>query len=247
MEELMRIPRAYIEAELSTGAQLVLSDEVHNHLVKVLRMRVEQQLVLFNGDGSDYLARLTEVEKRRSSVVIESAEKRQNESPLRIEIGQGLSRGERMDFAIQKGTELGVSQITPLFTERSEVKLNAERQAKRTKHWQQVALSACEQSYRATLPVINEPLPLGDWLESCEAELKLVLSPHTEPLILGDLERPSSVALLIGPEGGLEDSEVALAMELGFKPWLLGPRVLRTETAPIAAAAVLHYLWGDFS
>ena len=243
----MRIPRAYIEAELQVGTELSLPDEVHNHLVKVLRMRVEQQLVLFNGDGSDYLAKLTEVEKRRSSVVVESAEARTNESPLRIQIGQGLSRGERMDFAIQKATELGVSEINPLFTERSEVRLNPERQAKRTKHWQQVAISACEQSYRAVLPNITEPELLNDWLIRCDAELKLVLSPHTEPLLLGDLERPSSVALLIGPEGGLEDSEVEQAIAAGFRPWLLGPRVLRTETAPVAAAAVLHYLWGDFS
>ena len=243
----MRIPRAFVEAKLSIGAQIALPEEVHNHLVKVLRMRVDQQLVLFNGDGSDYLARLTEVEKRRSSVSIESADLRTNESPLRIEIGQGLSRGERMDFAIQKATELGVSGITPLFTERSEVRLNAERQAKRTKHWQQVAISACEQSYRATLPSIGEPQLLSDWLQNCDAELKLVLSPHSEPLVLGELQRPSSVALLIGPEGGLEESEVEQAIAAGFHPWLLGPRVLRTETAPVAAAAVLHYLWGDFS
>lgn len=243
----MRIPRAFVEAKLSVGAQMALPEEVHNHLVKVLRMRVDQQLVLFNGDGSDYLARLTEVEKRRSSVSIESADLRTNESPLRIEIGQGLSRGERMDFAIQKATELGVSGITPLFTERSEVRLTAERQAKRTKHWQQVAISACEQSYRATLPSIGEPQLLSDWLLNCDAELKLVLSPHTEPLVLAELQRPSSVALLIGPEGGLEESEVEQAIAAGFHPWLLGPRVLRTETAPVAAAAVLHYLWGDFS
>lgn len=243
----MRIPRAFVEAKLSVGAQMALPEEVHNHLVKVLRMRVDQQLVLFNGDGNDYLARLTEVEKRRSVVSIESAEERTNESPLRIEIGQGLSRGERMDFAIQKATELGVRAITPLFTERSEVRLNAERQAKRTKHWQQVAISACEQSYRATLPSIAEPQLLSDWLISCDAELKLVLSPHTEPLVLGELQRPKSVALLIGPEGGLEESEVEQAIAAGFHPWLLGPRVLRTETAPVAAAAVLHYLWGDFS
>ncbi|HSG02822.1 MAG TPA: 16S rRNA (uracil(1498)-N(3))-methyltransferase [Marinobacterium sp.] len=243
----MRIPRAYVEAKLNVGAQFALPDEVHNHLIKVLRMKTDQPLVLFNGDGNDYMARLTEVEKRHSAAMIESAQERTNESPLRIEIGQGLSRGERMDFAIQKATELGVSQITPLFTERSEVRLNAERQAKRTKHWQQVSISACEQSYRATLPSIAEPILLSDWLRSCHAELKLVLSPHTEPLVLGELSRPNSVALLIGPEGGLEEAEVTLAIEHGFHPWLLGPRVLRTETAPVAAAAVLHYLWGDFS
>ena len=243
----MRIPRAFVEFELSVGAELTLSDDVHNHLVKVLRMRVDQPLTLFNGDGCDYLARLTEVEKRRSTALVESVEPRLNESPLQIEIGQGLSRGERMDFAIQKATELGVCKISPLFTERSEVRLNAERQAKRTKHWQQIAVSACEQSYRATLPQIAEPQPLAQWLAHCDADLKLVLSPHTEPLVLGELDAPRTVALLIGPEGGLEESEVEQARAVGFHPWLLGPRVLRTETAPVAAAAVLHYLWGDFS
>ena len=242
----MRIPRAYIEATLSVGANMALPDAVHNHLVKVLRMRVDQPLVLFNGDGRDYCARLIEVEKRQSSVVVESSEIRTNESPLSIEIGQGLSRGERMDFAIQKATELGVQRISPLFTERSEVRLSTERQSKRTKHWQQIAISACEQSYRATLPQIAEPQTLRDWVNNCQADLKLVLSPHTDPLVLGELERPQSVALLIGPEGGLEPHEVELAAAQGFQPWLLGPRVLRTETAPVAAAAVLHYLWGDF-
>lgn len=242
----MRIPRAYIDSVLEVGITMPLPEQVHNHLVKVLRLRAEQQLVLFNGDGHDYFAQLIDVEKRHSSVIVKSREPRANESPLTIEIGQGLSRGERMDFAIQKATELGVKRITPLFTERSEVRLSAERQVKRTKHWQQIAISACEQSYRAVLPEILEPHTLMDWLSSCQADLKLVLSPHTEPLVLGELEQPSSVALLIGPEGGLDEQEVEQAIEQGFHPWLLGPRVLRTETAPVAAAAVLNYLWGDF-
>ncbi|QJD71943.1 16S rRNA (uracil(1498)-N(3))-methyltransferase [Marinobacterium sp. LSUCC0821] len=243
----MRIPRAYIESTLAVGSDLELPEGTHNHLVKVLRMREGQQLVLFNGDGFDYMATLSSVEKRRSSVKIESAETNTRESTLRIEIGQGLSRGERMDFAIQKATELGVAKVTPLFTERSEVKLSAERQDKRTAHWQQVSISACEQSYRAELMTIESPQSLSDWIEQCDAELKLVLHPHLELAQLTAEMAPKSVALLIGPEGGLEDNEVEFAISKGFKPWLLGPRILRTETAPVAAASVLNYLWGDFN
>ena len=243
----MRIPRAFIETPITLGTELELPEGTHNHLVKVLRMREGQQLVLFNGDGSDYIATLCSVEKRRSSVKIESAATNSRESALRIEIGQGLSRGERMDFAIQKATELGVAKVTPLFTERSEVKLSAERQDKRTAHWQQVSISASEQSYRAQLMNIDAPQSLSDWIEQCDAELKLVLHPHLELTQLSAEMAPKSVALLIGPEGGLEDSEVELALSKGFKPWLLGPRILRTETAPVAAAAVLNYLWGDFN
>ncbi len=243
----MRIPRAYEDQPLELELAIDLSDQTHNHLVKVLRLKSGDLLQLFNGDGRDYQARLTEVEKRRSKAVIELRTERQNESPLKISIGQGLSRGERMDWAIQKATELGVHHITPLFTERSEVRLSAERQVKRSKHWQQVAISACEQSFRATLPTIDEPGSLSEWISSVDADLKLVLHPHTTPLVLGEIEKPSSVALLIGPEGGLEEQEVQEAIDQGFHPWLLGPRVLRTETAPIAAAAVLNYLWGDFS
>ena len=243
----MRIPRAYEEQPLAADIEIELSDQVHNHLVKVLRMSAGQQICLFNGDGYDYQAELTTVEKRRSQVRVQTAELSQTESPLKMIVGQGISRGERMDWAIQKSTEIGISQITPLFTERSEVRLNAERQQKRARHWRQVAISACEQSYRSTLPIIDEPAYLAEWVLSVEADLKLVLHPHTTPLVLGELDCPKSIALLIGPEGGLDDSEVEKALAANFKPWLLGPRVLRTETAPVAAAAVLNYLWGDFN
>lgn len=243
----MRIPRAYEPQPLQIGDELWLSDQVHHHLVKVLRMQSGDSIYLFNGDGFDYLSQLSVVEKRRSQISVKSSLARSSESPLKVEIGQGLSRGERMDWAIQKATELGVYKITPLFTERSEVRLNAERQQKRSQHWRQVAVSSCEQSYRAMLPIIDEPAYLADWIANTDAELKLVMHPHSTPLVLADIERPKSVALLIGPEGGLEDTEVERALSLGFKPWLLGPRVLRTETAPVAATAVLNYLWGDFT
>jgi len=242
----MRIPRAYIDATLVVGSLTELPDSSHNHLVKVLRMREGFKVILFNGDGFDYDATLVEVAKRHSKVRIEGRVSVERESPLSIDIGQGLSRGERMDWAVQKSTELGVVKLTPLFTERSEVKLNAERQAKRSAHWRQISISASEQSHRASLMQVDEPTPIEQWITQCDADLKLVLHPHLTATELAKHAPPKRVALLIGPEGGLETSEVELAMAHGFKPWLLGNRILRTETAPVAAAAVLHYLWGDF-
>jgi 16S rRNA (uracil1498-N3)-methyltransferase len=165
------------------------------------------------------------------------------ESPLHVHIGQGLSRGERMDWAIQKATELGVAEITPIVSSRCEVRLKDERTDKRMSHWRQVAISACEQCGRSVLPLIHPPLVLEDWLKQSSAELKLVLHPVAEPLT--SHRKPQSLAFLIGPEGGLSDNEVALAQSAGFQPARLGPRVLRTETAPIVALAVAQHLWGD--
>jgi 16S rRNA (uracil1498-N3)-methyltransferase len=166
------------------------------------------------------------------------------ESPLRIHLGQGLSRGERMDWAIQKATELGVAHITPIVSERCEVRLKDERADKRLAHWQQIAISACEQCGRSVLPAIHPPMLLGDWLARTEAELKLVLHPVAEPL--ASHVRPATLAFLIGPEGGLSEAEVAEAQRAGYQAARLGPRVLRTETAPVAALSVAQQLWGDF-
>jgi len=168
----------------------------------------------------------------------------QTESPLRIHLGQGLSRGERMDWAIQKATELGVSEITPIVSERCEVRLKDERTDKRLAHWRQIAISACEQCGRSTLPVIHPPLLLAEWVKQTAAELKLVLHPVAEPLT--SHPKPGTLAFLIGPEGGLSDNEVAQAAQAGYLPARLGPRVLRTETAPVVALAVAQQLWGDF-
>ena len=166
-----------------------------------------------------------------------------SESPLRIHLGQGLSRGERMDWAIQKATELGVSAITPIVSSRCEVRLKDERADKRMAHWRQVALSACEQCGRSVLPLINPPQELDTWLQQIEADLKLVLHPVAAPLQSHD--KPNSLAFLIGPEGGLSDAEVDQAKAAGFHSARLGPRVLRTETAPVVALSVAQQLWGD--
>lgn len=240
----MRVPRVYLDLPLKQGARIELDDNAFNHCVKVLRLGEGALLTLFNGDGLEYPAELCDVAKKSAAAQIGAPEDQGRESPLTIQVGQAISRGERMDYAIQKSSELGIARISPLFTERCEVRLNNERQEKRQRHWQQVAISACEQSQRCKVPVIEEPCSLTDWLGQVNAELKLVMHHHTaKPL--ASIAPPASVALLVGPEGGLTEEEVEQAIAAGFQPVAFGPRVMRTETAPVAAAAILQYLWGD--
>lgn len=230
---------------MQAGVLLTLGEVASQHLGRVLRMQSGDSLLVFNGEGGEFPATIAEVSKKSVKVRLAERVERESESPLKVQLGQCLSKGERMDYAVQKATELGVSTITPLFSERSEVKLPAERAQKRQRHWQQVAISACEQSYRCLVPSINEPTSLMVWLDQQEAELKLVLDPRGAES-LPTTTKPQSIALLVGPEGGLSEAEIEQAVKAGFKPVVFGPRVLRTETAPVAALSVLQYLWGDW-
>ncbi|MCH8498242.1 MAG: 16S rRNA (uracil(1498)-N(3))-methyltransferase [Marinobacter sp.] len=241
----MRIPRIHTPAELKVGASVVLDDNAANHVGRVLRMQPGQTLELFNGDGYNYQACITEASKKQVAVEIESACANTRESPLQIILGQTVSRGDRMDYAIQKSVELGVSTIVPLVSERCEVRLKGDREDKRLRHWQSVAVSAAEQCGRARVPDIAPVMTLADWFEyAARCELKLVLHHRTrQPLT--QLARPGSVALLIGPEGGLTEEEIAAAEQHGFSPAAIGPRVMRTETAPVAALTLCQWLWGD--
>ncbi len=239
----MRIPRIYTEQPLAAGAELELEESGARHL-QVLRLGAGDSVLLFNGDGRSWQAQLLEGSRKRARVAIErELEAADGESPLAIHLGIAISKGERMDWVVQKATELGVTAITPLQTQRVEVRLNAERRAKKLRHWQQVAISACEQCGRNRLPTVAEPMALQPWLGSVVAECKLVLAPGAEPLAAS--QPPQSLALLIGPEGGLDEAEIAAAARAGFAPLALGPRILRTETAPVAALAILQHLWGD--
>jgi len=240
----MRIPRFYDPQSLAEGKTIELCENAIQHISRVLRMRPGEAITLFNGDGFDYLATLSSVEKRSVSAHIDKKQTVSVESTLNVHIGQTLSRGERMDYAVQKSTEMGVATITPLFSDRCEVKLPQERQQKRIQHWQQTAISACEQSGRVVPPEIHAPLELKEWLAAQDADLKFVLHHHSEKP-LAQLEQPNSVTILVGPEGGLTEDEVELAQEYGFIPLALGPRVMRTETAPVAALTIFNYLWGD--
>ncbi|HHX36285.1 MAG TPA: 16S rRNA (uracil(1498)-N(3))-methyltransferase [Gammaproteobacteria bacterium] len=238
----MSLPRFFVAAPLALGVHELPEAQAH-YLSRVLRLTAGAPVQLFDGSGQEYIGELTQVGKKSVQVDLQQSVAGLAESALRIHLGQGLSRGERMDWAIQKATELGVAEITPLFTERCEVRLNQERIQKRLEHWQQVAISACEQCGRSQVPVIHPPQQLKDWQASVAADLKLVLHPVAQPLT--EHAAPSSLAFLIGPEGGLTEAEVAQAAQHGFQPVRLGPRVLRTETAPVVALSVAQQLWGD--
>lgn len=239
----MSLPRFFVAAPLALGVHDLPEAQAH-YLSRVLRLTVGAAVQLFDGSGQEYIGELTSVTKKAVQVDLRESLAGQPESSLRIHLGQGLSRGERMDWAIQKATELGVAEITPLFTERCEVRLNDERMQKRLEHWQQIAISACEQCGRSTVPVIYVPQSVKDWQASVQADLKLVLHPVAQPLT--EHTAPSTLAFLIGPEGGLTEAEVIQSAEHGFQPARLGPRVLRTETAPVVALSVAQQLWGDF-
>ena len=239
----MRLSRFFIDAPLSLGQHELPEDQAH-YIARVLRLAAGDAVQLFDGSGQEYRGTLIEAGKKRVLVELTEQLAGMAESPLAIHLGQGLSRGERMDWAIQKATELGVTEITPLVSERCEVRLKDERADKRLAHWRQVAISACEQCGRSVVPLIHPPVTLAEWQASVQAELKLVLHPVAVPL--QQHARPQSLAFLIGPEGGLSEAEVNAAQAAGFQPARLGPRVLRTETAPVVALSVAQQLWGDF-
>jgi len=242
----MREPRIYTEQPLHSGRPLTLEAEPSRHLLKVLRLRPGDPLLLFNGDGREFHARLAAATK--DSATVDLGEVGRNERPavLDITLFIGVSRGERMDFAVQKAVELGATRIVPLFARRSVVQLKGERLERRLDHWRGVMIGACEQSGRCRLPLLETASDLSEAVAGNGQGLRLVLH-HQGSAALPDLPPPKSgVDLLIGPEGGLEASEIALARDHGFIPVRLGPRIMRTETAPIAALAAIQTLWGDF-
>lgn len=240
----MRVSRFFIDAPLALGEQMLGADLAH-YIGRVLRLAPGSPIQAFNGSGSEWAGEVSAVSKREITIHLTEQLQGVAESPLAVHLGQAMSRGERMDWAIQKAVELGASEITPLFTERCEVKLQGERADKRQAHWQQVAISACEQCGRSVVPTVHAPTALPDWLATIQADLKLVLHHRTEQS-LTSLDRPTSLALLIGPEGGLSGDEIHIAEQAAFKAARFGPRVLRTETAPVVALSIAQQLWGDF-
>lgn len=244
----MRTIRCFTDQPLAPGGRVALSETATGHLVRVLRLGIGDPVVLFNGDGHDFAARLVSLGKRGAEAEVLDARPVANESPLRITLVQGIARGEKMDWVLQKATELGVAAITPARTERTEVKLDAERAAKRLAHWHGILVAACEQSGRARLPRLSEPAALADCLSAETAAVKLVLDPAAT-LGLHDLSLPAAaeVALLVGPEGGLSERDLATARAAGFQGLRLGPRILRTETAGLAAITALQAIYGDLA
>ena len=240
----MRIPRIYTEQDLQPNASIALEAGPSQHIARALRMSESDTVRLFNGEGGEYLATVTAVNKKAVQVTTADHLSQELESPLRLGLGIAMSRGDRMDWIIQKATELGVASITPLTTERTEVKLKGDRVHKKLQHWRQVTVSACEQCGRNRLPVLHPLSSLENWIDGVEAERKFVLH-HRDTSAEKSVVTPSSVAILIGPEGGLSAEEISAAGNCGFEALTLGPRVLRTETAPLAALAILQARWGD--
>lgn len=236
--------RIHVPLPLAAGTSLDLPDEAARHVAQVLRMRVGEPLTLFNGDGGEYQATITATGRRDVAVSIDRYDPVDRESRLAITLVQCVSKGERMDYTVQKAVELGVTRILPLLSERSVVKLDAERWDKKLEHWRGIAASACEQSGRTRLPEVAPVQKLDAWLATAEPGLRLVLAP-TESVSLKALAPAANIALLIGPEGGLSDNEIAAARRAGCVGIGLGPRVLRTETAGVAALAALQLIWGD--
>jgi 16S rRNA (uracil1498-N3)-methyltransferase len=245
----MRIPRGYHDGDLTPGAEIVLDDTLANHLTRVLRLRAGDLVQLFDGRGQEVRAVLAVLDRKRTTARVEADVAAVAESPLRLTLAQGICRGEKMDLVLQKATELGVHAILPLLTERTEVRLDAEREAKRMAHWRQVIASACEQCGRATLPRLDAPMALPHWLAALRGaedpgDMKLILDPGGA-LDLRALVPAESMTLAVGPEGGFAEAEVALMQRAGFAGLRLGPRILRTETAGLAAIAALQARFGD--
>lgn len=240
----MRTFRLFSHTPLPSSGNVCLDVQASHYLLKVLRASVGLEFVMFDGSGLDSLVTLVEATKKAAIVHIDSQQTGLAESPLFTHLAIGISKGDRMDTVMQKATELGVNRITPLFTEHGDVKLKADRLDKKIQHWQGVIHSACEQCGRSRIPLLDKPLRLQDYLQNAECDLKFVLYPNSNQT-LAELSTPTSVALLIGPEGGLSEAEIKLAQANNFNALQVGPRVLRTETAPLAALSMVQYLWGD--
>ena len=241
----MRVPRIYMDLALESGALLTLPSDAARHLRRVLRMPDGARLLLFNGEGGEFEATLV-LAGGSARARVGARHPVATESRLEIGLAQGLSRGARMDYTIQKAVELGVHWIQPVLTERSVVRPDPERAGRRRSHWRGIVANACEQCGRALLPPVHDPLPLSEWLDRLPPSSdKLVATPEA-PRSLAALPRPgASLVLLVGPEGGLASREVAAARDRGFEAFSLGPRTLRTETAALVALSAAQLLWGD--
>ncbi|MEI5639461.1 MULTISPECIES: 16S rRNA (uracil(1498)-N(3))-methyltransferase [unclassified Pseudoalteromonas] len=243
----MRVPHIFQDSPLAIGEAVTLDDDAAGHIGRVLRMTTADKVSLFNGQGGEYLCRLSEVSKKKVIAIPESFSDHNVESPLAIHLGQGISRGDKMDFTIQKSVELGVTEITPLFTNRCGVKLSGERLAKKHQQWQKIAIAAAEQSGRNTITTVHPPIDLAQWLAQQSNALKVTLHPRAEHSIKTLPYQGEGIRFLVGPEGGFTDEELSATQEQGFIDVRLGPRVLRTETAALTVLSALQLQFGDLA
>ncbi|HET7314548.1 16S rRNA (uracil(1498)-N(3))-methyltransferase [Salinisphaera sp.] len=247
MARARHVPRVFVAEDLAEGASIVLPDDKRHHLATVLRLSAGDTLILFNGDGAEYAATLTTADRKRAEARIDSWSMPLRESPLEITLLQAVARGDRMDFALAKAVELGVTAIQPVFTARGRVRLEGARLAKKHDHWRRVVESAAEQSGRLIVPSLAEAVDLSMRIDAPpEADRLLMLAPEAAAGLRA--QTPAArIALLVGPESGLANDEIEHASTAGWHALALGPRVLRTETAGMATLAALQTAWGDLA
>jgi 16S rRNA (uracil1498-N3)-methyltransferase len=244
----MRLSRIYHPAPLAKGGQITVTGNAANHVSRVLRLGEGDKLTLFNGDGCDYAATIQSIGRRDVTLAVHDFQAVDSESPLKITLLQGICRGQRMDWLLQKSTELGVARIQPVLSDRVVVKLSSDRAAKKLEHWRGVVIGACEQSGRAKLPQISAPESLQAAIACLEENTeRLVMDPAGTDRLSPSIGQSGSVIILTGPEGGLTSGERQAAIKAGFKSVRVGPRILRTETAPVAMISIVQYLFGDLA
>lgn len=241
----MRVTRIYQPGEFSPGEIIPLSAPASQHVGRVLRMKIGESILLFNGNDYQFPAKIVETTKREVRVEILDAIQHSVESSLKIHLGQCISKGDKMDLVMQKAVELGVTTITPIFSKFCNVNLDEKRIEKKHRQWQDQVISACEQSGRNYLPTVNIPCKIHNFIESCKASNKLILHPTANKSLQDYQDINEDVIILIGPEGGLAADEIIHAEKFAFKPLKMGPRILRTETAAISALSILQALYGD--
>lgn len=244
----MRNPRIFVDQHLASDSEIQLDESASRHLCQVLRFKNGQKLTLFNGTGGEYSATVILADKRACRIRLGDFNSADRESPLKICLGLAMSKGDRFDWALQKSTELGVASIQPLITEHTELRLNQERLAKKMEHWRRLIASSCEQCQRNLLPELAEPMTIREWVSEDRSGPALILQPGAKPENLSSkLHGFQQLSLAIGPEGGFSDTEIEFALSKGFIGMPLGPRILRTETAPVAVISILQWGWGDLS
>lgn len=243
----MRISRIFTEQDLSPGAELTIEQRAVHYLVRVLKLRPGESLVLFNGDGFDYAAELVSARRDAVALQVNARLPAVAESPLRLTLVQAVGKGDRMDYSLQKATELGVAEVQPVFSARTEVRLQGSRLDKRMAHWRGVLVAACEQCGRASLPELAGAISLEEWLQIPSEQCRYVLDPQAESCLAASEKPGTAATVIIGPEGGFTEQEMRQLTLAGARAVRLGPRILRTETAGPAALTVLQTLFGDFA
>ena len=242
----MRIPRLFIFDSINSNDEYILDRDQSHYLKNVLRLTTNMNVRLFNGSGYEYLGMIKKVNKDRVSIIVLSKEKKNNESPLKVNFVIAISKSSKFDYLIQKLTELGVSSITPIQSERSEIKIKSKDQSKKIEHWEKIAVSACQQCDRDRPPKIHGIGNFSSTVTIRSENVKFILEPSAKYTLSAITKEPREICILSGPEGGFSPQERLLADEHGFKSLSLGPRILRTETAPIVALSIAQSKWGDF-